>query len=117
MSPKSYEYYSQASQDYAREQRKKLAPHGGCNWRGCRECFPEQQAQSDRVYLADGHMAIKSIRPSDQRGDWAVYAFNIRKREWEAQPEFIGVSLEIALTAVLRWKDQGQDVRIETIPA
>jgi hypothetical protein len=20
----------------------RLAPHGGCNWRGCRECFPAE---------------------------------------------------------------------------
>lgn len=79
--------------------------------------YEETGRNPDRVWLADGHMVIKSIRPTHERGDWAVYAFNIRKREWESQPEFIGVSLEVALTAVLRWKDQGQDVRIETIPA
>lgn len=92
MPPKGYLHYSQASQDYAEDQR-------------------------ERVGLADGEVAVKSVRPAHERGDWAVYAFNIRKSEWEIQPELIGVSLEIALTSILRWKDQGQDVRMETIPA
>lgn len=71
----------------------------------------------ERVGLADGEAVKKSVRPSHERGDWAVYAFNVRKGEWQLQPECIGVSLEIALTTMLRWKDQGQDVRMETIPA
>lgn len=77
----------------------------------------ERTRNTERVLMADGESVTKSVRPSHERGDWALYAFNVRKGEWELQSEFIGVSLEIALTAVLRWKDQGQDVRIETIPA
>lgn len=89
---------------------------GGPITRG-RDTTEPRPRTPERVGLADGEVTTKSVRPSHERGDWAVYAFNVRKGDWETQPELIGVSLEVALTSALRWKDQGQNVRIETIPA
>lgn len=27
-----------------------LAPHGGCNWKGCQECFPREQRSETEFY-------------------------------------------------------------------
>lgn len=58
----------------------------------------------------------KELRPAHERGDWCLYAWDARYGgEWKLQEEFIGISLELALTTMLRWRDQGQHVRMETI--
>lgn len=36
------------SYDIANAGETRLAPHGGCNWQGCRECFPKGK---EFVYL------------------------------------------------------------------
>lgn len=94
MSPKGSGHYTEASAEY------------------------ERTRTTERVGLADGEVVAKSVRPSHERGDWILYAWDARHGgEWKIQPDCIGISLEIAITTMLRWKSQGQDVRMETIPA
>ena len=31
----------------------RLAPHGGCNWEGCTECFPDQKPKGMEEILND----------------------------------------------------------------
>lgn len=44
-----------------------LAPHGGCNWKGCRECFPKQPADFFMV-------GQQSVIPDDGLSQDAVNA-------------------------------------------
>lgn len=44
-------------------------------------------------------------------GDWALYAWDSRRNAWALQ--HTGVTLEFALTQTLKWKSEGQTVRLE----
>ncbi len=40
----------------------RLAPHGGCNWRGCQECFPEAKLISPDQYIDQVEKLIGQYR-------------------------------------------------------
>lgn len=37
----------------------RLAPHGGCNWKGCLECFPTQQGTTMNKQSLPAHGKFK----------------------------------------------------------
>lgn len=45
-------------------------------------------------------------------GEWTLYAWDSRRMQWMEQ--YRNVPLEFALTAGLRWKSQGQQIRIDS---
>lgn len=99
------------------ERKCKMSPKGSGHYTEASAEY-ERTRNTGRVVLSDGEIVSKSVRPSHERGDWAVYAWDSRGvKGWLIQPDCIGISLEIAITTMLRWKSQGQDVRMETIPA
>lgn len=80
---------------------EKLAPHGGCNWRGCRECFP----------TGAGYGPATS---EDDR--WSLYVWDRKRQKWVGDLEdYTSVPLEKALTAMLQWKAEGQIVRMDSV--
>lgn len=72
---------------------ERLAPHGGCNWKGCRECFP-RMSEDDR---------------------WSLYVWDRGRMKWMPQENYTSLPLEQALTALLRWKSEGQIVRMDSV--
>lgn len=52
--------------------------------------------------------------PASERDEWTLYAWGSRRMQWMSQDEYTNVSLEAALTAALKWKSEGQTVRLES---
>ncbi len=40
----------------------RLAPHGGCNWRGCQECFPDFKMITPDQYIDQVEKLISQFR-------------------------------------------------------
>jgi hypothetical protein len=52
---------------------ERLAPHGGCNWEGCRECFPEQKVKTvDRLTGDQSVMYVVQRRWANQ--EWEDFS-------------------------------------------
>lgn len=49
---------------------QKLAPHGGCNWVGCRECFPTPQRTT--MLLSD-----LVTEAEEQAEDWGEFRIRV----------------------------------------
>lgn len=60
---------------------------------------------------------VPEVEPKNTVQDgWTLYAWDGRRMCWMTQVEYTNVSLEVALTAMLRWKSQGQIVRMDSVP-
>lgn len=61
----------------------------------------------------DRYMPMGTPQPPSGEG-WTLYAWDSRRMQWVSQPEFTNVSLEAALTNLLKWKSMGQTVRMDS---
>lgn len=58
---------------------------------------------------------VHRTQPRSQEG-WTLYAWDARRMQWMRQDEFMNVSLEVALTTMLKWKADGQSaVRMDSV--
>lgn len=58
---------------------------------------------------------VHSRRQPQEQGTWTLYAWDSRRMQWMIQDEFTNVSLEVALTTMLKWKADGQTVRMDSV--
>lgn len=50
----------------------RLAPHGGCNWEGCKECFPPAEQRSTRRTFA----TLRNVDMPDHQVEIIGWDFN-----------------------------------------